>query len=78
MIFHMKTTLIIPDGLLQALKLRAADRATTLSEVVAEVLRLGLEKQQRAEVQPMKMYRMGAAKVDVSAREALRQAMEGS
>ena len=78
MFFHMKTTLILPDNLVRDLKRRAADRAITLSEVVAEALRLGLEKQPVSEMQPMPVYRMGAAKVDVSDREALYQAMEGS
>ena len=74
----MKTTLILPDNLVRALKRRAADRATTLSEVVAEALRLGLEKQPPADVEPLPVYRMGAARVDVSDREALYQAMEGT
>lgn len=74
----MKTTLILPDNLVRALKRRAADRATTLSEVVAEALRLGLEKEPRSELPPLPVYRMGTARVDVSDREALYQAMEGT
>ena len=43
MIFHMRTTLIIPDEIMRELKRRAAERGDTLSAVVAECLKRGLE-----------------------------------
>ena len=77
MLFHMKTTLIIPDHLVRLLKRRAAERGTTLSAVVAETLRRGLEAVPEAELEPLPAYRMGRARLDVADRDALYRAMEG-
>jgi hypothetical protein len=78
MIFPMKTTLIIPDSLVRALKRRAAERGTTLSAVVAEVLRRGLESSPEGELPELPTYRMGRPKVDIADRDALYRAMEES
>jgi len=78
MIFHMKTTLIIPDHLMRALKKRAAHSGETLSAVVAETLRRGLEAPQTMyPTEPLPTYRMGRPKVNVADRDALYRAMEG-
>jgi len=77
MLSHMKTTLIIPDTLVRALKRRAAERGTTLSEVVADLLRRGLEKEPTVELGPLPVYRMGAPQVDLADRDALFAVMDG-
>lgn len=74
----MKTTLIIPDQIFRELKRKAAQRRATLSEVVAEVLRRGLdERAARVELAPLPTHRMGRPKIDLSDRNALYDAMEG-
>lgn len=78
MLFHMKTTLILPDHLVRALKHRATEQGTTLSAVVAEALRRGLEQSPATELPPLPAYRMGAPLVDIADRDALYRAMEES
>lgn len=78
MIIPMKTTLILPDNLVRALKRRAADRGTTLSEVVAEALRRGLAKETESPLLPLPVHSLGAARVDIADRDALAQAMGDS
>lgn len=73
----MKTTLIIPDHLMRALKRRAAQRGETLSAVVAEALRKGLETARPRNPSPLPVHRMGRPRVDVADRDALYRAMEG-
>lgn len=77
MFFHMKTTLILPDNLVRALKRRAVERGTTLSAVVAEALHRGLAREPIAALPPLPTYRMGQARVDIADRNALHDAMEG-
>ena len=77
MVFHMKTTLIIPDPLFRKLKRRALESGETLSDLVAELLRKGLtETPKPRRVKPLPTFDMGQAKVDVADREALYEAME--
>jgi hypothetical protein len=76
MLSHMKTTLILPDSLVRALKHRAAEQGTTLSAVVAEALRRGLEEPSATDLPPLPTYRMGPPLVDVADRDALYRAME--
>jgi hypothetical protein len=74
----MKTTLILPDHLFRELKRQAARRRTTLSAVVAEVIRRGLEVRPAGrELPPLPSYPMGRPLVDLADRDALFQAMEG-
>ena len=76
MIFHMKTTLIIPDPLMRELKRRAARTGQTLSAVVASVIRRGLEPATReSEPMPLPVHRMGRARVNVADRDELYAAM---
>ena len=78
MIFHMKTTLMIPNHLMRELKRRAARRGETLSAVVAEVVRRGLEAPGVVDdLAPLPTHPMGRPKVDVADRDALYRAMEG-
>lgn len=78
MLFHMKTTLILPDHLVRELKHRATERGTTLSAVVAEALRRGLEHRPPTDLPPLPSYRMGAPLVDLADRDALYRTMEES
>jgi hypothetical protein len=79
MFFPMKTTLILPDHLVRELKKQAAESGETLSAVVAEALRRGLDDRGRAHSpEPLPTYRMGRPKVDVADRDALARAMEGA
>lgn len=77
MLFRMKTTLILPDSLVLELKRRATDRRSTLSAVVAEALRRGLEPVVQEELPPLPSHAMGQPQVDVADRDALHRAMEG-
>jgi len=78
MLFHMKTTLIIPDPLMRELKRQAARRRETLSAIVAETLRRGLDAPPAARLQPLPTHRMGRPLVDVADRDALYRAMEST
>lgn len=79
MIFHMRTTLVIPDEIMRELKRRAAEREDTLSAVVAECLKRGLEApEEPAELPPLPAHPMGRPKVDLTDRDALHSAMDGT
>ncbi len=74
----MKTTLMIPNHLMRELKRRAARRGETLSAVVAEVVRRGLEAPAGVDdLAPLPAHPMGRPKVDLADRDALYRAMEG-
>lgn len=72
MVFHMKTTLVIPDSLFRDLKRRAADRNETVSALVTEYLRQGLRHSRPAR-RPFRFptFQMGHPKVNIADREAL-------
>lgn len=79
MLFHMRTTLIIPDHLIREIKRRAASTGQTLSAVVAEVVRRGLEEPDRTErLAPLPVHRLGRPRVNVADRDALDRVMEGT
>lgn len=73
MVFHMaKTTLNIPDPLFRELKRRAVSRGETMSNLVAEYIRRGLEQKPKPEkLPPLPTYAGGPFLVDVSDRDAL-------
>lgn len=74
----MRTALIIPDNLVRELKRLAAERGQTLSAVVAEVMRRGLERRPFPEDLPLlTTHKLGRPKVNVADRDALHRAMEG-
>jgi hypothetical protein len=78
MIFHMKTTLIIPDEILRELKKRAAEQGQTLSDVVANALQRGLsDRRPGKKLKKLPTYKLGRAKVNVADRDQLYRAMEG-
>ena len=80
MVFHMKTTLVIDDGVMVRLKEEAARTGKTLSELVEAALRSMLDHQTSPtskELPPLPSFRGGPPLVDISDRDALYQAMEG-
>ena len=77
MLMRMKTTLILPDSLVRSLKRRAVERGTTLSQVVAEALRRGLQSEPKTILPALPVHALGVACVDIADRDALYQAMEG-
>lgn len=72
MVFHMKTTLIIPDPVFKDLKRRAIERGETLSELAAELLRKGLaEPRAQKRLPPLPTFDMGEPRVNIDDRKAL-------
>lgn len=78
MVFHMKTTLNIDDGVMARLKQEAARRGETMSALVEAALRTLLEaKPPERRLPPLPRFSGGGLSVDVSNRDALREAMGG-
>lgn len=77
MVFHMKTTLHIPDPLMRQLKREAARQRTTLSSLVERAVRMLLENEPGvATPPPLPRFHGGRPLVDIANREALHEAME--
>jgi len=77
MVFHMKTTLIIPDPVFRDLKKRAAERDTTLSELATEYLRRGLhERPKRTRLPRLPSFSAGPAKIDIADREEIYRVLD--
>lgn len=78
MVIHMKTTLVIDDGVMRRLKAEAARRRKTISELVEAALRVFLDPKPagRRDLKPLPSF-SSRPLVDVADREALYQAMEG-
>ena len=78
MILHMRTTLIIDDGVMRRLKAEAARQKRTLTALVDEALRSHLDRRPTARQMPAPLPTFSSRPlVDVSDRDALYQAMEG-
>lgn len=78
MVFHMKTTLNIDDGVMTRLRREAARSGRTMSELVETALRGLLQAKPAAvELRPLPSFNSGGALVDIADREALYRAMEG-
>lgn len=78
MVIHMKTTLVIDDGIMQRLRVEAARQGRTISELVEAALRRMLDaRAETAALPPLPTWESGGALVDVADRDALYQAMEG-
>ena len=72
----MKTTLVIDDGVMRALKARAARERRTLSALVETALRRMLEERvEEKDLPPLPVMRAREL-VDLSDRDALYRAME--
>ncbi|MAE70304.1 MAG: hypothetical protein CME06_07515 [Gemmatimonadetes bacterium] len=77
MLFHMKTTMIIDDGVMARLRQEAAKQGRPMSELVESALRRFLQRPRTtAELPDLPSFDGGGAIVDVSDRDALYQAME--
>ncbi|GMV42488.1 MAG: hypothetical protein AMXMBFR64_42040 [Myxococcales bacterium] len=75
-----RTTVALDDRLLEEIRLRAAEQGRSMSQVVNDLLRLGLrsaaaEPPEGSSV-PWRTFRCGEVLVDVSDREALYAALE--
>lgn len=76
MLFHMKTTLSISDATMRAVKREAARRGQTMSELVESALRQSLgQTRPLKKLPPLPIHASGGARVDISDREALYDAM---
>ena len=75
MVLHMKTTLNIPDPVMQRLREEAARRGTTMSSLVEAGLRLILaesgDHSSDKELPPLPRWHGGRPLVDITDREAL-------
>jgi hypothetical protein len=77
MVFHMKTTLVIPDSVFRDLKKRAVDRHTTISELATEYLRQGLEERSKSRRMPrLPSFSAGPPLIDVANREEIYRALD--
>jgi plasmid stability protein len=77
MVFHMKTTLNIPDAVMRQLKAEAARRGDTMSHMVETALRQFLQgPKQRQKKRRLPTFNSGGAKVDLANRTALHDAMD--
>ena len=81
MVFHMKTTLNIPDPVMRKLKAEAARRGTTMSALVEAGLRHVLAqpesgKKASPRVPNLPSWNSGGFRVDVADRDALYRLME--
>lgn len=78
MVFHMKTTLVIDDGVFRRLKMEAAREGRTISELVEAALRRMLEAPppEPDTLPPLPTFDGGGARVDVADRDALYELME--
>ncbi len=77
MVFHMKTTLIIDDTVMKALKREAAASGRTMSELVETALRMLLSARRRPAALPeLPVFDGGGARVDIANRDALYDLME--
>lgn len=75
----MKTTLIISDKIMPQIKAMAAKKRQTLSQMVEELLRKGLQSQRpaKSKLPPLPEYEAGKCFVDISDRDQLYRVMEG-
>jgi len=77
MVFHMKTTLVIPDAVFRDLKRRAAERDTSLSELATEYLRQGLrEKPKRSRLPQLPSFKMGPPLIDITSRDEIYRGLD--
>ena len=82
MVFHMKTTLNIDDGVMNRLRAEAARRGVTMSALVEAGLRRvldgGLEaRDERTSLPRLPSWSSGGTRVDIANRDELYAAMEG-
>jgi len=77
MVFHMKTTLVIPDPVFRDLKKRAVDRNTTISELATEYLRQGLEwRAKRRRLPRLPSFSAGPPLIDITSRDEIYRVLD--
>ena len=78
MAFHMKTTLVIDDGVMSRLRQAAAQQNRTISALVEAALRAFLSPPRRTKPRLPKLpkHAMGRARVDIANRQALYDFMD--
>ena len=77
MVFHMKTTLVIPDPVFRDLKKRAVERETTLAELATEYLRQGLDaRPQRKRLPRLPSFKMGPPLIDITSRDEIYRVLD--
>ena len=78
MVFHMKTTLVIPAPVFRALKRRAAEEGKTISDLATGLLRQGIETRRKRAKRPrrLKSFDMGCARANIADRGALYAALD--
>jgi len=78
MVFHMKTTLVIPDPVFRDLKRRAAERNETMSALATEYLRQGLRGPRKPRGRfTFPTFPAGRPLVDINDRDALYEVLDG-
>ena len=82
MVFHMKTTLNIDDGVMKKLREEAARRGVTMSTLVEAGLRRVLDENRNpgklaGGLPALPSWPSGGTRVDVASRDELYAAMEG-
>lgn len=76
MVFHMKTTLIIPDPVFRDLKKRAVERNTTLSELATEYLRQGLQRRKPKRLPRLPSFSAGPPLIDITSRDEIYRVLD--
>lgn len=79
MVFPMKTTLVVNDGVMRKVRAEAARRGTTISEIVESALRRYLEEAsgpRSKELPALPTFAGGGFLVDIADREELTRAFE--
>ncbi len=73
-----RTTLILEDRCMQAVRELALREGRSISEIVNELLAEGLQKRRSKATARFELprFRMGAPRVDIADRDALESAME--
>lgn len=76
-----RTTLVLEDELLQAVRETAHRRGTDMSRIANEWLSLGFQherEQQTSAVRPLPVHRMGVPRVNLADRDQLQNLMDES
>jgi len=77
MLFHMRTTIILPDGLAERAKRHAAERGCTFTSLVIDGLQLMLQSTSGDSPPPLPIYLGdGQMLVDITDREALWETLD--
>lgn len=75
-----RTTLVLEEGCIDAVRELAQRQGRPLSDVVNELLAEGLQRRRASEAPPpfvLPSFRMGLPRVDLADRDALEAAMDG-